>query len=265
MPFLYPVEIKSDGYEAKTDFNQYLSNYHGAKVALFDAAENATHNIFFGGISQYYYENGQLIQDNEVPFVKTISRFTRYADGSYEEFNLPVEMPGLKGAGAEFIPNTACPLLYNEIVNLNELLVDTTTIGYIYGGINSSQLNPFSNNQTSSTQADPSIYAVKLIRKTPNNASIQAIDGKNPFRMRVSPNPAQDELTIEIDMTNATNVRYFINSMDGKILQMGLLEELNTANHRQTIRLDKKIAAQIVQLIVVIDGKFFLTEKIVKN
>jgi hypothetical protein len=28
------------------------------------------HNLFFGGISQYYYNNGTLIQDDTVPFVK---------------------------------------------------------------------------------------------------------------------------------------------------------------------------------------------------
>jgi hypothetical protein len=265
LPFLYPVEIKATGYEAKTDFNQYLSNYHGAKVPLYDAIQNVTHNLFFGGISQYYYENGQLIQDDEVPFVKTISRFTRYADGTYEEFNLPIEMPGLKGAGSEFIPNTSIPLLYNEIVDLNALTLDTTILGHIYGGINSTQLNPFSNNQTSSTSADPSIYSVKLIRKSTSGIDNQPINGQNPFSMRVSPNPAKNQFTVEIDMSQAQEARYFLNSLEGKILQMGLLDKLNSSNHKQTLKLDKSIAPQVLQLIVVIDGKFFLSEKLIKE
>ena len=265
LPFLYPVEIKANGYETKTTFNQYLSHYHGAKVALFDATENATHNLFFGGISQYYYNNGQLVQDNEVPFVKTISRFTRYADGTYEEFNLPIEMPGLKGAGSEFIPNQSISMLHGRIVDLNALQADTTIIGYMYGGINTTQLNPFSNNQTNSTSADASIYAIKLIQDRPSGVGIQSVDGKNPFSMRVSPNPADDEITIEIDMSQAKNARYFINSMDGKILQMGLLDQLNQTNHKQSIPLEKNIAPQVLQLIVIIDGKFFLSEKVVKE
>lgn len=265
LPFLYPVEIKAGGYEAKTAYNQYLSHYHGAKVALFDTDENTTHNLFFGGISQYYYNNGQLVQDDLVPFVKTISRFTRYADGSYEEFNLPIEMPGLKGAGSEFIPNLDIPLLHNKIVNLNALFSDTTTIGYIYGGINTTQLNPFSNNQTNTTSADASIYAVKLIRTNPDDVGIQSIDGKNPCSMRVSPNPVEDEFTVEIDMTQAKEARYFINSLDGKILQMGLLDALDSDNHTQTIQLDKSLAPQTLLLIVVIDGKFFLSERLVKR
>lgn len=265
LPFLYPVEIKASGYEPKTAFNQYLSHYHGAKVALYDANENETHNLFFGGISQYYYSNGQLVQDDLVPFVKTISRFTRYADATYEEFNLPVEMPGLKGAGSEFIPNKSIPLLHDKIVDLNALTSDTTILGYIYGGILTTQLNPFSNNQTNSTSADPSIYAVKLIQERPSDLGLQAIDGKNPFSMRIHPNPFEQEITIEIDMSQAQNARYFINSLDGKIVQMGLLDKLNATNQKQTIRLEENIAAQTLQLIVIIDGKFFLNELIVKQ
>lgn len=265
LPFLYPVEIKADGYFPNTAINQYLSHYHGAKVALFNTAENTTHNLFFGGISQYYYENGQLVQDDLVPFVKTISRFTRYEDGTYEEFNLPIEMPSLKGAGSEFIPSLTIPMLNERIVNLNALEADTSIIGYIYGGISTTQLHPFSNNQTNSTSADASIYAVKLIQDRSTGLGILPIDGKNPFRMRVSPNPVENEITIEIDMTQAKDARYFIHSLDGKILQMGLLEALNSSNHKQTLLLDKTITPQVLQLIVIIDGKFFLHEKLQKK
>lgn len=265
LPFLYPVEIKASGYEARTEFNQYLSNYHGAKVALFDANANETHNLFFGGISQYYYNNGQLVQDNEVPFVKTISRFTRYPDGTYEEFNMPIEMPGLKGAGSEFIPNKSIPLLHDKIVNLNALTGDTIILGYIYGGIQTTQLNPFSNNQTNSTSADPSIFAVKLIQDKISDVGLQSIDGKNPYSMKVHPNPFKKEIKVEIDMTQAKNARYFINTLDGKILQMGLLDKLDANNHKQTIRLEEKIAPQTLQLIVVVDGKYFLSALIVKE
>lgn len=109
LPFLYPVDIKPSGHTPSTSFNQYLSNYHGSKVAIHDAVNNQTHNLFFGGMSQYYYDNGTLVQDDQVPFVKTISRLSRYSDGSLQEFVLPVEMPALKGASSEFIMNLAVP------------------------------------------------------------------------------------------------------------------------------------------------------------
>ena len=102
LPYLYPVEIKTTGHLPITSFNQYLSNYHSANVSLFDAGLNEMHSLFFGGISQYYYQNGTLIQDDQVPFVKTVSRLTRNSSGALHEFKLPLEMPNLKGAGAEF-------------------------------------------------------------------------------------------------------------------------------------------------------------------
>lgn len=86
LPFLYPVYITESGVTPQTGFNQYLSNYHCAVTALYDSAENRMHNLFFGGMSRYYYQNGTLIEDNRVPFIKTISRVTRFADGSLQEF-----------------------------------------------------------------------------------------------------------------------------------------------------------------------------------
>lgn len=262
LPFLYPVEIKSSGYEAFTGFNQYLSHYHGAKLAMYDAENNQSHNLFFGGMSQYYYNNGNLVQDNNVPFVRTISRFSRYADGTYQEFVLPIEMPGLKGAGSEFIPNYNVPFLNGEIVDLNSLEGDTIVAGYIYGGILSNSLNPFSNNQTNTTIADASIYAVKIVVNT--NSSHIPVESANPYSMRVSPNPSVKDLTIEIDMSKAKNARYILTDATGSVVQDGELLELKL-NNKETIRLNKKIGSQVLMLTVIIDGKYFLQERIVKQ
>jgi hypothetical protein len=165
LPFLYPVDITANGYTPIKNFNQYLSNYHSAKVGLYDKAANQMHTIFFGGISQHRYEDKKLITDNLVPFTKTISLLTRYANGTLKEFELPVEMPGLKGAGAEFIVNHALPRYASEIVKLNDTKQSTILLGYIYGGIESPSLNPFSRNQTNLTKADYTVYEVKLTRE----------------------------------------------------------------------------------------------------
>ncbi|RLE03144.1 MAG: hypothetical protein DRJ13_04795 [Bacteroidetes bacterium] len=63
------------------------------------------HNLFFGGMSKYYYQNGTLIQDNQVPFVKTISCLSRFSDGTLQDFQQSLEMPKLQGTSAEFISN----------------------------------------------------------------------------------------------------------------------------------------------------------------
>lgn len=166
LPFLYPVDINAQGYSPKTDFNQYLSHYHSAKVCLYDSESNQMHSLFFGGMSQYYYQNGQLIQDNLVPFTKTISRLTRYADSTLQEFVLPLEMPFLHGASAEFIINTSLPHTSSKILLLSEIQQDTIIAGHVFGGIHSPIINPFAQNQTNQTSASTIIYAVKLIKKS---------------------------------------------------------------------------------------------------
>jgi hypothetical protein len=166
LPFLYPVDITEAGYTPIPDFDQYLSNYHSAKVCFFDSLHNQMHALFFGGMSQFYYQNGELIQDDLVTFVRTISRLTRYADGSLQEHLLPIEMPALQGASAEFIFNPMLPHTNSKIIKLSEVNSDTLLIGHIYGGIQSPLLNPFFSNQTHLTWADTTIFAVRLIKQT---------------------------------------------------------------------------------------------------
>ena len=195
LPFLYPVDITESGYRPVTEFKQYLSNYHSAKASLFDSTANHMHMLFFGGMSQYYYEDGNLIQDDQVPFVKTISRLSRYSDGSLQEYQLPIEMSGLKGASAEFIPNLILPHYDSEIIKLSQINQDSILIGYIYGGIVSPSLNPFMQNVTATTSADPSIYKVKLIRALPDD--VESINGALPLDFNVFPNPFSDKLNIQ--------------------------------------------------------------------
>ncbi|MBK9014381.1 MAG: hypothetical protein IPM82_09985 [Saprospiraceae bacterium] len=89
LPFLNAVEIRPSGHAPVNGFSQFMANYHCAKLPLFSASQNEMHTLFFGGMSQYYLnENDSLIKDNRVPFVKTVSRVSRLADGSYEEVAL---------------------------------------------------------------------------------------------------------------------------------------------------------------------------------
>jgi hypothetical protein len=263
LPFLYPVDITEDGYTPVPSFNQYLSHYHSAKVATYDAELNETHNLFFGGMSQYYYENGELMQDDLVPFVKTISRVSRGSDGTLQEFLMPIEMPGLEGAGSEFIPNLNLSYTSKGVLLLNDLNEESSTIGYVFGGIQSTSINPFSDNQTNLTSAAPIIYAVKLIKNEELN--VIEIDGNNPFSMSVYPNPESTEITVTIDMTTAIDARYLIHTLDGKLIQKGRFNQLKPGVNSETITLDSSIESQLLNLTVIIDGKFFLNERIIKE
>jgi hypothetical protein len=263
LPFLYPVDVRSNGYFPQTQFNQYLSNYHCGKISLYDQTENRMHSIFFGGISQYYYNGTALVQDNNVPFVKTISRVTRLADGTLSEHNFPVEMPNLKGAGAEFIPNTTLPHYTIEVIKLNETPGTEFVIGHLYGGIQSPTINPFSNNQTTTTSADPTIYEVKLLYNP--SLSVPTMEGNNPFTFNVTPNPATNDMVrIQFDLPYLATLDFFISSIDGKILGDGEITGSKIGSNGMNFNL-KNANEKMVIITLVFDNKFYASQKVIRN
>jgi len=263
LPFLYPVDIKAGGYFPQPTFNQYLSNYHSGKVGLYDATLNQMHNLFFGGISQYYYQAGSLIQDDTVPFVKTISRTTRTATGDLFEYQLPVEMPNLKGAGAEFIPNENLAHYSNEVIQLSNITDTEFVIGYLFGGIQSASASAFTDNQTGLTSADPTVYEVKLIKNTP--LSVQQIDGKNPFSVIISPNPTpSDTIRVDFTMPYETKVNYIISTTDGKIVEEGDIEGIRAGKSGMNFDISSANTTFVI-ITFVFDDKFYVTEKVIRK
>jgi hypothetical protein len=260
LPFLYPVDITSDGYIPRTTFNQYLSHYHSPKAALYDAAQNRMHSLFFGGLSQYYYQDELLIKDDAVPFVRTISLVTRDQANTLKEFKLPVEMPGLRGTGAEFMLNNEIPHTSTEIIQLNDIQAESFIIGYIYGGINSPALNPFAANQSSTTSADASIYAIRLTKNQPSGAI--SIRGDNPYSIEVYPNPAKTHFDIEFSLSQPVSMHYFLTDISGVIVDEGELNNRKTGLNVVRFTVDKNPDYQQLLLTVVFDNKFFVTEKI---
>lgn len=263
LPFLYPVDITANGYTPNTNFNQYLSHYHGAKTSIYDEEANETHMLFYGGMSQYYYENGDLVQDNNVPFVKTISRVTRYANGDLQEFVLPIEMPALQGAGSEFLPNKSIAYTASKVLKINDVAGDSILLGYMFGGIQTELTNPFANNLTNQTSADGTIYEIWLLRDA--DLSVLEIDGKTPFELSIYPNPVKNKLTIQLEGNNIERADYFITSTDGKIVQKGRFTKMNNGKNQETIQLDKGLASQTYLLTVVVNNKFYLTTRLVKD
>ncbi|MFN8713680.1 MAG: hypothetical protein ACK5Z2_12595 [Bacteroidota bacterium] len=261
LPYLYPVNISAAGYQPVTAFNQYLSNYHSAKASLYDSLNNEMHTLFFGGMSQYYYQNQILIQDNQVPFVKTISRVTRLADSSLTEYVLPVEMPVYTGAGAEFIPNNQLPHYPFEVIKLSSITNDSILIGHIYGGIYSSALNPFSSNQTSLTSASATIYEVWLYRSPVGISS--PVNGENPYTMNVFPNPAKSDITISFSTNKEVKAYYFMTLSNGKIVGQGEIPCTQSGVQLYTLQLPAAVNNQSIQLTVVIDNKFYMSEDVI--
>lgn len=162
LPYLYPVEIDADGYYPVEDFEQLLSHYHSPKVSFYDEQTKELNMIFFGGLAQYFFDGNQLIQDNRVPFVDTISRIKRTINGAFSEFVLPIKMPGLKGTNSEFIPNTHLPRNETGVFLIDKESPPSMLLGHIVGGINTPEANPFSFNRVEVTSGSAEIYEVWL-------------------------------------------------------------------------------------------------------
>ena len=263
LPFLYPIDVKESGYFPHTNFNQYLSNYHSGKVGLYDATLNQMHNLYFGGMSQFYYQGPTLVQDNTVPFVSTISRVSRNANGDLYEYKLPIEMPNLKGSGAEFIPNKTLPHYSNEVVQLSNITANEVVIGHLFGGIQSSSTSAFTNNQTGLTAADPTVYEVKLVRNTA--LDVTHLDGRNPFSVVISPNPTStDTIRVQFTMPYKTSVGYFISTIDGKVVEEGDIEDLQVGTTSMNFNISSA-NSELVFITFVFDDKYYCTEKVIKS
>jgi hypothetical protein len=214
-------------------------------------------------MSQYYYQNGTLIQDNTVPFVKTISRVSRLADGTLEEYQLPTEMPALKGSGAEFIPNENLPHYSNEVIQLANITASEFVIGHLYGGILTTSASAFTDNQTNLTSADTSIYEVKLVY----NPALSApnIDGHNPFSFTVIPNPTQgDTIKLTFEAPYTAPLEYLVMSIDGKIISDGMISDFKVGSNTMNFNLESP-NNQVVVLTLIFDNKFFVSKKIIKK
>jgi len=232
LPFLYNVEIgKEEFYEPIADFEQLLSHYHSPKLSFYTEESDELHMLFFGGLAQFYFQGDQLIQDDRVPFVNTISRVTRYSDGSFAEFALPEEMPGLKGTSAEFIPNPDLPKNETGVILMDEIESGELLAGYIVGGIDTPILNPFVTNQTERTSASTTVYEVWLDPSASDDKPVeQTRDGAILYPNY--PNPFDDETTLHFSIEDNSMVNLEVFSVDGKKVATLLSSEMTIGEHK---------------------------------
>jgi hypothetical protein len=226
LPFLNCVNIDSTTYIVNNTFQQYYNHYHCAVLPLYSVTNNEMHNVFFGGIAQYYDSLGVLVQDNNVPFVKTIARVTRNSSGTMAEYKLPVEMPTLLGAGAEFIPIQSVPQFSNNVLKLDDFTDDSTLVGYIYGGISSTAANIFFTNTGTQSSASSQIFKVFVIKNSTvgiHNLNEQSI---GTLKMQVFPNPSDGYFEVKFHLNQIAETKISLYNFDGKKIEETILNNL---------------------------------------
>ena len=223
LPYLNAITIDSLSYIVNNNFNQYYNHYHCANIPLYSASKNEMHALFFGGIAQYYDSLGILVQDNNVPFVKTIARVTRDVNGTLAEYKLPIEMPALLGAGAEFIYRDNLPVYTNGVIKMDELSADSTVLGYIYGGINSSAKNIFWINNGSQSASSANIYKVTLHRNALTGIDHLNSQSMGTIKLMVYPNPNTGIFIAQYHLIKPTDVKITLSNVNGKIIDEQIL------------------------------------------
>lgn len=254
LPYLSAVVIDADSITVDKTFAQYYNHYHCASIALYDSLANTMHNLFFGGIAQYYDSSGYLVQDNDVPFVKTVARVSRGSNGWMQEFKLPVEMPSYLGAASEFIIDPSLPITKNEVVKLNDLENDSTLLGYIYGGIHSSAANIFWINTGVESSASQMIYPVYLIKDqaaypSPNDHST------NAFQLQIYPNPMEGEVSLSFTLTTESTVRVEIKNLMGEIAYDRTMKKVEAGEYDRTIKFRDLERGEVYYLHFTVNGK----------
>lgn len=262
LPFLNCVNIDNTGHTVNNSFSQYYNHYHCAHFPIYSETANEMHTVFFGGIAQYFDNNGVLTQDNNVPFVNTIARVTRDASGTMSEYKLPIEMPGFLGASSEFIPVENLPSFSNDVLKLDDLTADTTLIGYIYGGINSTAANIFFTNTGTESTANNQIFKVYLLK-----GDVNGLDELNPqsvgtLQMQVYPNPNDGDFSVYFNLKKASNVILTVHDVNGKLIEKTEMNQLNEGRNAFSKRI-RKIEKGGIYFVTLDAGFEKATQKII--
>lgn len=231
LPFLNSVTVDSNSYSVNDSFQQYYNHYHCAVLPLFSETNKQMHTVFFGGIAQYYEKDGVLVQDDNVPFVKTIARVTRDSNGRMAEYKLPIELPGLMAAGAEFIPNENVPHFKNEVIKLDDLKDDSTLVGYFYGGINSTDLNIFFTNTGTESSASSQIFKVYVVKDATAGVHRFNQQSTGQLKMEVFPSPGNGRISIKFYSLKSSPVKISIYDIMGKTIVECVVSDVNAGEN----------------------------------
>lgn len=227
-PWLHNIYFQADGsYSEDASFTHKFHNYTCPVLNVFDSATNIFYATFFGGISQFYYnqEEDTVEEDLNIPFVDDVTTLVRYADGSSEQISDSLHFDALLGSNAIFSINTDIAQYENNIIKLHALN-GTYHAGYIFGGIDA-----FMPNFTPSL-ASNRLFKVNITYSPPLPEEItDAVQSISVF-----PNPAADFIRIQNNSAEIIHTLILLDAMGEEVLKKNLhlryqqSQELNIKN-----------------------------------
>jgi hypothetical protein len=227
IPWLNTVDVDANGYTVVPVFEQLLNQYHTAHLPAYSSSSNEMHTVFFGGIGRYYFDgNGQLWDDVNVPFVNTISLVTRAGSGAMEETAIG-NMPTLLGSSAEFINRPNLPQVFNNIIDLDQLVGDTVVAGHIVGGIESSAANIFFINTGVQSDATTRTFRVLLVRDV--NVGVPMTPDPAPLTLTLSPD--RERLSTRFTLAAGGMVQMNLLDTNGRLVRELFSARLPAGDH----------------------------------
>jgi hypothetical protein len=159
-----PITITRSGNTIISSYQQFFSQYDSPQIPLYSAGSHTMQTVFLGGISLYNYDPATqaISEDPNIPFIDTITDLVQPPSGVNQEYILPVHLPGLLGAEAQFMTSTSAPSYSNGVIKL-DAIHHPTTVGYMYGGILAQQAN------NGSSTASGEVFKVTLIPHKPTS------------------------------------------------------------------------------------------------
>lgn len=265
LPYLNAVIIDSSGYREIEGFEQLYNHYHCATIAMYSNNSQEMSTVFFGGIAQFYEQNGTLVQDNNVPFVKTIARVVVDKDGQVREEKLEEEMPGFLGASSEFLPLNNLPTYPNGVIDY-DALPDSSHIGYVLGGISSSDRNIFWINDGSQSSTSEHLFEVSLIKSNLSSTVEPSRNepDENDIQLKVYPNPNNGHLFFSFETHKTYNVRIKITDAQGKELSNEYFEKLPADHYGFEKKLDILSTGHYIILHLEIDQSTYSRKIIIE-
>jgi hypothetical protein len=235
LPFLNTINITPNSATVVPDFDQHLSQYHNAVLPVYDSTGNVMHSYFFGGMSRFTLDSltGELVDDTLVPFVKTISRVSRFADGTMSEEQLPIKLPDYLGSNMKFIPASGIALKMTEIVDVNKMTESRQLAGYLIGGILSPMPN-ISSIDASMSSANTQVYAAYITRTSQDTGIVtKTLNVNNALSsFNCAPNPAIGNTTLNLNINTSGPLQIVAYSRQGKLVEVIYNNNIQKGSHK---------------------------------
>lgn len=209
-PYFEPIFMDTSGYSV-LPYTQVMSHYTCAHLPVFDTVSKRMHTVFFGGMSfnDFVPASNSIVEDTLVPFISDVTCFTIKPGNICEEAVMPVQLPGLLGSNAKFIPNRNINWHINDVLDFNSI-TGKTLAGYMIGGIKADLPNE------GSSIANDTIYRIYI--EYDSTVSLKKSVEEFVF-FDVFPNPATNKLSIQFQLKEESEMQIGMYDVNSKLIR----------------------------------------------